>query len=319
MPRTLGPLLTTFILLILRDICSWIAHKQYVDKVFPLLCFEGDMVPWDSIGRGLLAFAAWIAALIEVSMPILAGGLSALLGTYAGSILASQRQRTEILREDVCRPMMNELEKIADGKIPSESVWIDIDAVSKQLLDENLRQAIQGYTHTLEDISELDRNISYFEKQIARRFQKSRAVITTDDKSNISIKVGKLEHHQIPYEDQFTEINLSKFVKELPDVGEFYTEGGSAPEQVHHLREWAESDKCRFENLVDVWDSASHNWEKEFQQLFRAPVSRYQDNVYNKAEKEEKLRESASTIFSDLSNILEDRHNFRRRLMSIFF
>ena len=142
------------------------------------------MVPWDTVTTQLVAFASWIAGLIGASIPILAGGLSALLGTYAGALLESNRQRTEIIREDVCRPIMNELEQVKGGDIPSQSVWNEVDAVSKQLLDEGIRRDLNDYTDILEEISELDDDISSFQLQISQSYQDDRGIITTDSKNS---------------------------------------------------------------------------------------------------------------------------------------
>lgn len=278
------------------------------------------MIPWNPMVNALVALASWVSGLITASVPILGGGLSALLGTYVGAILESRRQRNEILQEDICRPMMNELENIINGEIPSESAWSDIDAVSKQLLDDNLRQSIQNYTVIIEELSDLNNKISSFESQVASKLPSDGAVITGDSQANISVKIEEIGHPQDPNEFRFAEVDLSEFVKNLPDINELYSEGYDPSDQVpDHLREWAESDECEYENLIYTWNSASSDWESEFQKLFPVPIQRYQDNIQTKNKKEGELREAASTIFSKLEDVLDRQYKIRHQLFSVIF
>lgn len=278
------------------------------------------MIPWNTIVSVLVAFASWVSGLITAGLPVLGGALSALLGVYGGAILESQRQRNKILQEDICRPMMNELEDVTNGEFPSESAWNDIDTVSKQLLDDSVQQNIQNYIDTLEELSELNNKISNFETQVASRLPSDGAVITGDSQANISVKVEEVSHPQDPDEFRFAEVDLSEFIRELPDINEIYSEGHDPSEQVpDNLRKWAESDECEYNNLIYTWDSASSDWESEFRRLFRVPIQRYQENIQSKNKKESQLRETASTIFSNLKEVLDRQYNIRHRLLSVIF
>jgi hypothetical protein len=275
------------------------------------------MVPWDTVTTQLVAFASWIAGLIGASIPILAGGLSALLGTYAGALLESNRQRTEIIREDVCRPIMNELEQVKGGDIPSQSVWNEVDAVSKQLLDEGIQRDLNDYTDILEEISELDDDISSFQLQLSQRYQDDRGIITTDSKNSLCVKVEEIGHPQDPYEHRFAECDLADFVAELPDVSKFYTNGHDPIQEVpEQFQEWASSEECEFDDLIRVWRTASSNWEAELKSLFSAPIGRYQENLEKRENKEKDLKKCARTIFSELEDILTQEYDLVARLLS---
>lgn len=277
------------------------------------------MIPWDTIvhqGGNLLS---WAADLISSSASIIGGGISALIGAYAASVFQSQERKREILREDVCRPMMPELEKVQSGKVPTESSWEDIDTVSKQLLDNRVLQNIREYIKYLEEVSELNSRIRDFERQVAQGFKKDQAVITSNTQKEIFVKISEYGHPRDPYEYRFNKIPLSEFVKELPDSGEIYSNGRDPVDGVpENIEDWAESDCCPFDDLISVWGSASNDWESEFKHLFNRPISRYQENVRKKEAKKEKLQEKASIVFSELQLILKYDHAFHQKVVALF-
>lgn len=91
--------------------------------------------------------------ILQLFVPVLAGSLTTLLGVFVRSRMEMQRQK----RDEIYRPLFNEVSAIIEGDFPYEvengeyhSVWDDFDNYQKWSLSNEKQEKIESYTEKLD-------------------------------------------------------------------------------------------------------------------------------------------------------------------------
>ena len=277
------------------------------------------MIEYSLISSALGEFISWIASVLSKGVPGLVGAISAIGGTYFGFLLTSKRNRMETLREEVCRPMMNEFGSILDGEMPTESNWDEIDTLSKHLLDQNLVRQFGDYASKIERRADLDRKTSSFEEQVTSHVRtNSEAHAIHIREGEVNVVTGLVSHPDDPLETRLVTTSLSEFVEALPDVEDLFGETPASPFKFQeNLDEWARSEDCPYEDLAMAWSKATRNPKYEFANIANDSLVGYQENVRAKSELDAEIEREATDLLDELKHVVGMEFSFRKQFASL--
>lgn len=141
--------------------------------------------------------------LFQTLLSILAGIVVALLSGY----LASVRERQWWLKEEVYRPIYNELENVAEGRIPSgRGTWAAMDSYQKYRVDSSLKAELEKYTDILRRVSNLSVRVKDIDELMDTLPEEMKH---KDGQENWQIKFGGTRHHPYALIDDYGDLALT--------------------------------------------------------------------------------------------------------------
>lgn len=285
-------------------------RAREVDRNLPESSYFEIIMVWESLSEGIDVFISWFRTPLQYGLPILFGGITALIGSYSGYIFDSHRQKMNQLREDVCDPMLNEIQSVKRGDIPDQTEWSNIDAISKHMLDGDISGMLDEYEEKLNEINNIEQDLVSFEMQILGQLGSSDGPLV-EGESGLNIRVGKSYEQHVPDKFKFEEVPLPEFVKHLPERDREEYQRQYEPGMVENrIESWANSDDCPYNNLIRTWEDCSGQWRFSLASLFRERIYIYQDDVLKREKKADELHDLASDIEAELKKIIDQQFSF---------
>lgn len=233
-----------------------------------------------------------VVSLFQTLLSIIAGIVVALVSGYIAQVRENQRW----VKEEVYRPLYDEIASAAEGNLPREgqgfgSKWDDVDRFQRFHVDKGLRQALDDYAGKLQSLSDRKEELEGSEELLEilpeglADTQGSDIVLVNrrDDEGGIRgyIEVG-----------DWLEIFSGIII-----------EAENPTKMRERLIEYSEENGLGHERNFRKWDKQYPDWQEKFWEAFRGGSHESIDSV----ERVEELKADISEQASELRDEIEGR------------
>lgn len=245
---------------------------------------------------------------LQGSLPILGPLLGALLGAYAGAYLQRKFEERNRIRQEIHRPLYNELSKASEGNLPFNhvenkyrSIWSDFDPFKKIQLTDNIVDSLNEYEKKLIGLKNLEPNsitggnisteqINEFEKSIYDKFpndllEEQQLTSTGEYSGFVAEGSGELKPDRL-----MSEIGISLFAAQ------------SAPELRELMFNLAEAKSRHLHETIVMWDNEHEGWEVNFFEALKDSENDHFQNYKRAAELYREIMKESQKIGDELEN-----------------
>lgn len=186
-------------------------------------------------------------SLFQTFLSILTGVIVALTSGY----IAKHRENQRWLREEIYRPLYNEVERASDGAVPDSSIWSEFDQYQKYRTDSELKKRLDRYEENLRQLKELEREPTVDETFINRM---------PDGMAEMDNGTPILIHRQVEENENVTHRSLIEARKWLEMFGPVVIQAEDPEEMREQLIMLSKEEGWGHEENFRRWDEEHPNW-----------------------------------------------------------
>lgn len=230
-----------------------------------------------------------LESLFQALLAILSGIVVALISGY----IAQLRENQQWLKEEVYRPMYNELDPASEGRLPREgspygTIWDGFDRYQKFRIESKLRESLNEYRTHLLELSEMESNLAGSDE------------ILEALPSGLAERQGDeiiLVHRRNEQESPSSYIDLGSWLKMFSHI---LIEEDDPDDMRKRLIKFSEDNNLGHERSFRKWDDEYPGWHKTFWEAFNGGEHETIADIQEFAAKKTEIANVATVLRDEL-------------------